>query len=203
MAQLETPPGARPLPASLARHAGTHTAVRTAPLRSSYSTALWWHPLYWPRAACTDLKDNTQAPATGNLLSLQCGLKLHFSQSEISPHTHGSSVEAPTSAAQAPLLEIHELPNYEIGVTFKYTEEVKESLKETFAASDGRAWDPDLKMWRFPVELQEEVKDWALSLFDESEIRFPGQASFDYCSSFALEVLMCLCGCLATCYGMN
>ena len=100
-------------------------------------------------------------------------------------------------AAQAPLLEIHELPNYEIGVTFKYTEEVKESLKETFAASDGRAWDPDLKMWRFPVELQEEVKEWALSLFDESEIRFPGQASFCLCSCFTLEVLICFWRCLA------
>ena len=92
-------------------------------------------------------------------------------------------------------MEIHELPNYEIGVTFKYSDEVKESLKETFAASDGRAWDPDLKMWRFPVELQSEVKEWALSLFDESEIRFPGQASFVCCSCFALKVLMCLCGC--------
>ena len=93
---------------------------------------------------------------------------------------------------QAPMLEIHELPNYEIGVTFKYTEEVKESLKETFAASDGRAWDPDLKMWRFPVELQEEVKEWALSLFDESEIRFPGQASFVRRSCLAPEAVMCL-----------
>ena len=63
-------------------------------------------------------------------------------------------------------------------MSFKYTEEVKESLKETFAASDGRAWDPDLKMWRFPVELQKEVKEWALRLFDESEIHFPGQAGF-------------------------
>ena len=100
---------------------------------------------------------------------------------------------------QAPLLEIHELPNYEIGVSFKYTDEVKDSLKETFAASDGRAWDPDRKMWRFPVELQKEVKEWALTLFDESEIRFPGQASSVWCFCFALEVLMCLWRCLAVC----
>lgn len=78
VAQLETPPGARPLPASLARHAGTHTAVRTAPLCSSHSIALWWHPLYCPRAAHAVLKDNTQAPATGKPLSLESGQKVHL-----------------------------------------------------------------------------------------------------------------------------
>ena len=82
-------------------------------------------------------------------------------------------------------------------MTFKYSDEVKESLKDRFAASDGRAWDPDIKMWKFPVELQEEVKAWALSLFDESEVRFPGQASFLCRSCLALEVVICLCGCLA------
>ena len=41
MAQLETPPGARPLPASMARHAGTHTIVRTTRRHSGSFIALW------------------------------------------------------------------------------------------------------------------------------------------------------------------
>jgi len=75
---------------------------------------------------------------------------------------------------QATLLEIHQLSECEIGVTFKYSEEVKESLKETFSYED-RTWDPDKKMWKFPEELLGAVQEWAKGLFDESEIRLPGQ----------------------------
>ena len=75
---------------------------------------------------------------------------------------------------QATKLEIHELSECEIGVTFKYSEEVKESLKETFYAED-RTWDPDKKMWKFPEELRGAVQEWAMGHFDESEIRLPGQ----------------------------
>ena len=78
---------------------------------------------------------------------------------------------------QAPLLEIHELPNDgEIGVTFKYDEDVKESLKQTFSAGMGRSWDPDRKMWKFPAELFEEVRVWAKRHYAEAEIRLPGEA---------------------------
>lgn len=77
---------------------------------------------------------------------------------------------------QAPQLEFHELPDDEIGVTFKYDEAVKEDLKVQFPPSKGRTWDPDAKMWRFPADLYEEVKAWALIHYDETEIRFPGQA---------------------------
>lgn len=73
------------------------------------------------------------------------------------------------------MLEIHQLSEFEIGVTFKYSEEVKESLKETFSYED-RTWDPDKKMWKFPEELLGAVQEWAMSHFDESEIRLPGQA---------------------------
>ncbi len=73
------------------------------------------------------------------------------------------------------MLEIHQLSEFEIGVTFKYSEEVKESLKETFSYED-RTWDPDKKMWKFPEELLGAVQEWAMSHFNESEIRLPGQA---------------------------
>ena len=78
---------------------------------------------------------------------------------------------------QGPLLEIHELPSDgEIGVTFRYDEDVKESLKQTFSAGAGRSWDPDRKMWKFPADLLEEVRAWAMRHYAESEIRLPGQA---------------------------
>ena len=77
---------------------------------------------------------------------------------------------------QAPLLEIHNLQGSgEIGVTFQYDEEVKESLKQAFGPREGRSWDPDSKMWKFPAELFEQVKAWALGHFDEALIRLPGQ----------------------------
>ena len=80
-------------------------------------------------------------------------------------------------SVQAPLLEIHELPDDgEIGVTFKYDEDVKESLKETFSAGMGRSWDPDRKMWTLPAELFEEVRVWAMRHYAKSEIRLPGEA---------------------------
>ena len=79
---------------------------------------------------------------------------------------------------QAPLLEIHELQDRgEIGITFSYNEEVKESLKQTFGSGQGRTWDPDSKMWKLPAELFEEVKAWALGHFDETMIRLPGQVT--------------------------
>ena len=77
---------------------------------------------------------------------------------------------------QAPLLEIHDLQGSgEIGVTFQYDEEVKESLKQAFGPREGRTWDPDSKMWKFPAELFKPVKAWALGHFDEALIRLPGQ----------------------------
>ncbi len=74
------------------------------------------------------------------------------------------------------MLEIHELQDSgQIGVTFVYNEEVKESLKQNFDPREGRTWDPDSKMWKFPAELFEHVKAWALSHFDEAMIRLPGE----------------------------
>lgn len=81
-----------------------------------------------------------------------------------------------SNGTQAPLLEIHDLQGSgEIGVTFQYDEEVKESLKQSFGPREGRTWDPDSKMWKFPAKLFEQVKAWALGHFDETLIRLPGQ----------------------------
>lgn len=89
---------------------------------------------------------------------------------------------------QAPLLEIHDLQDSgQIGVTFVYNEEVKESLKETFGPRDGRTWDPDSRMWKVPAELFEQVKAWALSHFDEAMIRLPGQVSLPVISQLQIQ----------------
>ena len=88
---------------------------------------------------------------------------------------------------QAPLLEIHELQeSAQIGVSFVYNEEVIESLKQQFGPRD-RQWDKDSKMWKFPAELFEQVKAWALSHFDEAMIRLPGQVKlvFSHLSAVA------------------
>ncbi|CAL5220539.1 g2574 [Coccomyxa viridis] len=176
----------RPLPAFMSPQAPMPPGVspRRRPVAAS---AISPEPRGRPMPA--SLSQQVQSPGTPlRHRSHQCPDPSHapfHSGAGMHYELHSGERMAPSQAARhanwstsAPLLEIHDLQDSgQIGVTFVYNEEVKESLKETFGPRDGRTWDPDSRMWKVPAELFEQVKAWALSHFDEAMIRLPGQES--------------------------